>query len=117
MKKKDRDKKIENSKAWVEVYHRDKYKTAAFHPDEEPYFYFIHTRVNYLTATLWLKVRNGKVNDGRKGFVQLPDKPNWLVMVRNFRRKQDRMVKVMEYLNERKNRSTAVAVTPNEVQK
>lgn len=91
-------------KDWVEVYHRDKYKTAI--PDENPIFYHVVTKVNYLTACLWLQYRNAKVNDGRKGFVQLPDKPNWLVMVRNFRRMQDKKMKVLEYLKERKQRNS-----------
>lgn len=105
LSKRERDKRIENPKAWVEVYHKDKYKTASFHQDEEPYFYFIHTRVNYLTASLWLHYRNSKVNDGRKGFVVLPDKPNWLVMVRGFRRMQDKKMKVLDYLEIRKKRA------------
>lgn len=107
MSKKEDDKKIKMAKDWVEVYHRDKFKTAII-GREIPHTYDVVTKVNYLTASLWLKVRNEKVNDGRKGFVQLPDKPNWLVMVRNFRRKQDRMIRVMKYLDERKKRSTAV---------
>lgn len=113
MKKKDRDKKIESPKAWAEIYLRDKFKTAAFHPDEEPYFYFIHTRVNYLTSCLWLKWRNEKVN-GKKGFVKLSDKAdraNWLIYVRNFKRDQERKIKILDYLEERKNRIADVEKT------
>ena len=94
-----------NVKAWASVYHRPAYKTAI--PEGDIYFYIV-TRVNYLTASLWMQYRNAKVNDRRKGFVELPvDKPNWLVMTRNFRRMQDKKMRVLDYLEERKNRVTA----------
>lgn len=101
--KKEREKRIQHIKDWVAVYHYGQYKTAIL---EEPPLYSVVTRVNYLTACLWLQYRNAKVNDGRKGFVELPNKPNWLVMVRNFRRMQDKKMKVLEYLKERKQRNS-----------
>lgn len=100
--KKEREKRIQHIKDWAEVYYYPMYKTAIL---EEPPLYSIVTRVNYLTASLWLKYRNDKVNDKRKGFVYLPDKPNWLVMVGNFRRMQDKKMKVLDYLEERKKRN------------
>lgn len=103
MRKKERDKIIANPKAFVEVWYRDKYKTAVYLP-ETPHLFRIITRVNYLTAQLWLEWRNKQVNDGRKGFVILPDKPNWLVMNRYFRRRQERLMKVLPYLKERSKR-------------
>lgn len=96
---------LENARAFVEVYYRDKYKTAVDIP-EEPHLFRIITRVNYLTSCLWLEWRNKQVNDGRKYFVHLPDKPNWLVMNRNFKRRQEKLMRVMEYLKERKTRTT-----------
>lgn len=95
-------KHIQDQKNWVEIYHRDKYKTAI--PDQNPILYHVVTRVNYITSCLWLKWRNELVNDGRKGFVVLPDKPNWLVMTRNFKRRQDRMIKLLDYIKERNKR-------------
>lgn len=106
MSKKENDKKIWMAKAWVEVYHRNNFRTAIIGHELYPSYYIV-TRVNYLTAGLWLEWRNKKVNDGRKHFIVLPNKANlhWLIMVGNFRRKQDRMIKVMEYLEERKKRT------------
>lgn len=102
--KKEREKRIQHIIDWVKVYYYPNYKTAIL---EEPPLYKIVTRVNYLTACLWMKWRNDQVNDGRKGFVQLPtDKPNWLVMTRNFRRRQEKLIKVLAYLEERKNRKS-----------
>jgi len=77
---------IKNAKAWVDIYHRDKYKTAI--QGSEHNLYMIVTRVNHLTASLWLDYRNKLVNKN-KDFMTLKDKPNWLVMCRNFRRRQD----------------------------
>lgn len=96
-------KSIENIKAWAEVYYRPLYKTAII-GREMPSSYCIVTRVNHHTATLWLKYRNERVNR-TKGFVDLPDKPNWLVMIRNFRRGQDKKMRVIEYLKQRKSRA------------
>lgn len=101
--KAEREKHIKMAKDWVEIYHRDKFKTAI--TDENPIFYNVVTKVNYLTTCLWLKWRNEKVNDGRKGFVKLSDKPdraNFLIHIRNFKRRQERMIRVMEYLEQRK---------------
>lgn len=55
-----KNKIIENERAWVEVYYRDKYKTAIY---QEPCFYLIVTRVNYSTAKLWLQIRKMKALD------------------------------------------------------
>lgn len=101
---KNRDKNIVNQKAFIEVWWRDKYKTAVGLPEAPGYFLPI-TRVNYLTSCLWLDWRNKQVNDGRKHFVHLPDKPNWLVMTRNFKRRQEKLMRVVEYLKERKSRT------------
>lgn len=101
--KSEREKNIQNIKDWARVYYYPLYRTAIL--GEKPYLYIIVTRVNYLTACLWLEHRNKKVNDGQKSFVKLPNKPNWLVMVRNFRRMQDKKMKVLDYLKERKNRN------------
>lgn len=117
--KKEREKHIKMAKDWVEVYHREKYKTAIVYLDRnengeiivDKLFYQIVTKVNYLTACLWLEWRNKQVNDARKGFVQLPNKPNWLVMVRNFRRMQERKIKVLEYLKERQARGKRIENT------
>lgn len=103
--RKDSEKRIEHIKEWAKVFYANdkKYKTAIC--AEEHNMYHIVTRVNYLTSCLWLQWRNEKVNDRRKGFVELPnDKPNWLVMNRGFRRKQGRLIKVMDYLAQRKSR-------------
>jgi hypothetical protein len=107
--KKDREKRIKHIKEWARIFYANdkKYKTAIC--AEEHNMYYVVTRVNYLTSCFWMKWRNEKVNDRRKGFVELPtDKPNWLIMNRNFKRKQERMIRVMEYLIERKKRTTAV---------
>lgn len=102
--KKDREKHIQHIKDWAAIYHYGHYKTAII--GDIPHTFQIVTRVNYLTASLWLKWRNAQVNDGRKGFVLLPtDKPNWLVMVRTFRRMQEKKIKVLAYLEERKKRN------------
>lgn len=103
---KDRKAGIQLVKDWARAYHYPMYKTAIAH--ERPLFSIV-TRVNYHTAFLWMKYRNAKVNDNRKGFVELPDdKPNWLVMIRNFRRMQDRKIRVMDYLEERKKRIKSI---------
>lgn len=83
---KQRHKHIELAKGWVEVYHADKFKTAI--PDPNPIFYNIVTRVNYLTSCLWLEYMKQRWNTKQKG-VALPDKPNWLVMTRKFKRAHD----------------------------
>ena len=95
------DRDIQHIKDWATVYYYGLYKTVILW--EKP-LYSVVTRVNYSTACLWLEWRNKQVNDGRKGFVQLPNKPNWLVMVRSFRRMQEKKMKVLEYLKERKKR-------------
>lgn len=101
--KRDREKHIEINKQWAAVYYYPLYKTAIV--GDIPHTYQVVTRVNYLTAQLWLVYRNSKVVNGSKGFVKLPDaKPNWLVMVGGFRRMQDRKIKVLDYLKERANR-------------
>jgi hypothetical protein len=47
----------------------------------EKHLYLVVTRVNYLTACLWLnEVKKEKTK------IELPAKPNWLVMNRSFRR-------------------------------
>lgn len=96
------ERNIQHIKDWASVYYYGQYKTAILW--EKP-LYSVVTRVNYLTALLWLEWRNKQVNDGRKGFVVLPNKPNWLVMVRTFRRMQDKKMRVLEYLKERQNRN------------
>lgn len=120
--KKEREKGILRYKDWAEVYHRDAYKTAIvyfkkYDPNNEylvydkiwnqyidTLYYKVVTKQTYITSRLWLEWRNKQVNDGRKGFVKLPDKVNWLVMVRSFRRKQERQIKVLQYLEYRKKR-------------
>jgi hypothetical protein len=42
-----------------------------------------------LTASLWLTRRN-ELAKGKKGFIELPKTPNWLVTVRTFRRDDDK---------------------------
>ncbi len=63
----------------------------------EPHLYLVVTRVNYLTACLWLEQRNKIVSNGKsgnyKGFVDLPAKPNWLVMTASFRREENERLK------------------------
>lgn len=128
--KKEREQHILNQKAWVDVYHREKYKTALVYFENfdhqnqylkkdliwnqyvDTRFFQTVTKVNYITSCLWLQWRNLKVNDGRKGFVKLPDKPNWLVLVRNFKRQQERRIKVLAYLEERKNRKSNTNLKP-----
>lgn len=101
MKKKDRDKQIENAKLFIETWYRDSYKTAVYLP-ETPHLFRVITRVNYITSCLWLEWRNKQVNDGRKGFVILPNKPNWLVMNRYFKRRQEKLMRVSEWCKQRK---------------
>lgn len=87
MSKKSDNEKIHLQKIWVECYYQYQYKTAII-GRELPHTYVIVTRQNYVTAQLWLNWRNDKVK-GRKDFITLPDKPNWLVMNKNFRRQQE----------------------------
>lgn len=70
-------------------YHGDKYKTAI--SSDKPYLYMVVTRVNRMTAQLWLEDRNRKVK-GKSGWCELP-KVNWLVMIANFRRDEDERIK------------------------
>jgi hypothetical protein len=119
IRKAEREKNIQMAKAFTEVYHRDKYKTCIVELDYDeagkivinPLFHRVVTKQTYITSCLWLEWRNKLVNDNRKGFVQLPNKPNWLVLVRNFKRMQERKIKVLEYLNERKKRNPQPSIT------
>ena len=78
---------LQHIRDWANVYHRPQYKTAII--GEKPYLYHIVTRVNYLTSKLWLENVYNNVN-GKKGFTDIPkEKPNWLCMIRQFRREQD----------------------------
>ena len=86
---------LTNVRGWCDVYYRGEYKTA-IHSELSPYYFKTVTRVNYLTATLWLQIRNAKTK-GRKGFMELSNKPNWLVMAKMFRRQQD--VKMKELID------------------
>lgn len=98
-----REKSIQSVKDWARVFHYPAYRTAIL--GEMPHTFRVVTRVNYSTSCLWLQWRNQQVKNGSKGIVQLPtDKPNWLVMNRYFKRKQERRIKVMAYLEERKKR-------------
>lgn len=70
-------------KKTISVIHskNNEYKTAI--QGSEPHLHLVATRVNYLTASLWLnEVKKLKTNKTE----QLPQKPNWLVMVKSFRR-------------------------------
>ena len=106
MLKKDREKRIEHIKEWARVFYANdkKYKTAIC--GEEDNTYYVVTRVNYLTSCFWLQWRNSKVNDRRRGFVELPtDKTNWIFMNSKLKRKQERIIRVMDYLCEIKKRN------------
>lgn len=73
------------------------YKTAII--GSKPYLYLVVTKVNFLTASLWLNKRNELVknNSGgnHKGFIELPNKPNWLVMTASFRREETERLKLL----------------------
>lgn len=78
---------IDHVKKWAAVYHRPQYKTAILAENNRDFY--IVTRVNYMTSKLWLENIYNKVN-GKEGFVEMPkDKPNWLCMIRNFRREKE----------------------------
>lgn len=75
---------------WAAIYHRPQFKTAILAENKRDYY--IVTRVNYLTAQLWLNNVYSKVN-GKDGFIELPkDKPNWLCMIRKFRREKEQLI-------------------------
>lgn len=87
---------IEPIKQWARIYYGDLYKSAIKH--ESGKGYRIVTRVNHLTALLWLRHRNDIVNK-RAGWIELP-KCNWLVMIRNFRRQEDEKLKLIKGIAE-----------------
>lgn len=81
---------IEHIKRWAAVYHRPQYKTAILAENNRDFY--IVTRVNYMTAKLWLENIYNKVN-GKGEFVGIPtDKPNWLCMIRKFRREKELLI-------------------------
>ena len=63
------------------------YKTTLF---INPLFYQVVTRVSYLTALLWIEYINpiikqyNTLNPDKK--IELFTKPNWLVMIKSYRR-------------------------------
>lgn len=95
---------FKRAKAWVEVYYslEHKYKTAI--DDPNPIYYNIVTRVNYLTACLWYEHMSKRINNKMKGLTHFPTKVNWLIMNRAYRRKMERVAKILDYLTERKKR-------------
>ncbi len=81
---------ITHIRKWAAVYHRPQYKTAILAENNRDFY--IVTRVNYMTAKLWLENIYNKVN-GKEGFVEMPkDKPNWLCMIRKFRREKEVLI-------------------------
>lgn len=87
---------LQHIKDWAKVYHYPQYKTAIKSINTSYNGYHIVTRVNCLTAKLWLENIYNKVN-GQKDFVSIPkDKPNWLCMIRQFRREKEIQIKNIE---------------------
>ena len=78
------------TKKWAAAYHAPQYKTAIH--GEQDYLYHVVTRVNHHTAAIWLAYQKSATK-GKKGFIELPDKPNWMVMTKSFRREQDKLLK------------------------
>ena len=64
------------------------------------HLYLVVTRVNFMTASLWLERRNKIVDNGlggnHKGFIELSKKPNWLVMTKSFRADENIRIKELE---------------------
>jgi len=87
---------IKRVSEWAQLYHRPEHKTAI--QGNKPHLFAIVTKVNYLTAKLWLENIYNKVN-GKNGFVNVPkDNPNWIVMSRKFRREKE--IEIKTSLNE-----------------
>ena len=86
---KERYKIVETPANWAKINYYGNYKTAII--GSELYLHFVVTRVNYLTATLWLDWRASKIK-GHDGFLALPSKPNWLVMLKKFREEETQRV-------------------------
>ena len=81
---------ITHIRKWAAVYHRPQYKTAILAENKRDFY--IVTRVNYMTSKLWLENIYNQVN-GKDGFVDIPkDKPNWLCMIRKFRREKETLI-------------------------
>jgi hypothetical protein len=83
---------LEQIKRTIAVTHSKnmEYKTAI--RGSADHFYLVVTRVNYLTAQLWLDRRHKIITGITKGFTELPKKPHWLVMNRHFRREEDKRI-------------------------
>ncbi len=82
---------LELVKNWAKVQYGTDYKTAIL--GSESHLHLIVTRVNRITAKLWLDNIYSKLM-GSSGFPDVPkDKPNWLIMNRSFRREKDKEIK------------------------
>lgn len=87
-------KHVKDIKGGVEIWNRPNHKTAIDATGQPYNAYYVVTKQTYITACLWLDHRNKTVG-GKKGFIELPAKPNWLVLTRSFRRDQDKLMKLV----------------------
>lgn len=78
-------------RGWADVNHRGEYKTAI--TGEIPYTHKIVTRVNFLTAYLWLEHFKSKWGKNNIGEFELTKKPNWIIMYKRYRRECDLKLK------------------------
>jgi hypothetical protein len=88
----------EQLKKSVQMIHSKNYEYKTAIKGSKPHLYLVVTRVNYITAQLWLNNRHKVVKMPQKGFIELPTKPNWLVMAKSFRRDEDQRIKELQML-------------------
>ena len=89
---------IDHIKKWAAVYYYPERKTAIV-GNEILHTHHIVTRVNYITSCLWLQYRIELGLNGKKGFIELPNKPNWLVLNKQFKKEENNRIKQFKHAN------------------